>query len=66
VKASNTDAGDRFGAGIALSADGTMLAVGANLEDSAAIFDNGDEMDNNAPDSGAVYIFNLENTPENQ
>jgi hypothetical protein len=66
VKASNTDAGDRFGAGIALSADGTMLAVGANLEDSAAIFDNGDEMDNNAPDSGAVYIFNLENTPEIQ
>jgi len=34
VKASNTDAGDEFGLGVALSGD--TLAVGAYLEDSAA------------------------------
>ncbi len=66
VKASNTDAGDGFGGSVALSADGSMLVVGANVEDSSAIAVNGDETDNNAPDSGAVYIFDLENTPEIQ
>lgn len=57
IKASNTDAGDRFGIRIALSYDGTTLAVGAGGEDSAAIGVNGDETDNTAPDKGAVYIF---------
>ena len=57
VKASNTEAGDNFGSAIALSADGSMLAVGAELEDSVATGVNGDETDNSATDSGAVYIF---------
>ena len=36
LKAPNADAGDRFGAAIALSADGSTLAVGAPHEDSSA------------------------------
>ncbi len=51
-KASNPDADDRFGLGLALSGDGRTLAVGAPLEDS-----NGNQADNSAPDSGAVYLF---------
>jgi hypothetical protein len=55
VKASNAEADDQFGISIALSGD--TLAVGANREDSAAIGIDGDEADNNAPVSGAVYVF---------
>ncbi len=40
-KASNAEAGDRFGAVIAMSADGTRLAVSAPGEDSAATGVNG-------------------------
>ena len=57
VKASNTDAFDRFGESIALSDDGNTLAVGAGHEDSAAIGANGDQADNNASAAGAVYVF---------
>lgn len=57
VKASNTDAGDQFGAFIALSADGAMLVVGAPSEDSAATGINGDDSDNSAQNSGAVFVF---------
>jgi hypothetical protein len=56
-KASNADAGDRFGRGIALSADGTTLAVSAPGEDSAATGVNGNQADNSSADSGAVYVF---------
>jgi hypothetical protein len=62
VKASNTDAGDYFGASIALSADGATLVVGANGEGSAATGVGGDETDNNAENSGAAYTFELEDT----
>jgi ABC-type Fe2+-enterobactin transport system substrate-binding protein len=55
LKASNTDADDRFGASISLS--GNLLAVGAYEEDSAATGVNGDQADNSATDSGAVYVF---------
>ncbi len=55
IKASNTDAGDLFGALIALSGD--TLAVGAYSEDSAATGIDGDQSDNNANRSGAVYVF---------
>ncbi len=58
VKASNTDANDQFGFSVALSADGTTLAVGAPLEASAAIGINGDQSDNSAFAAGAVYVFN--------
>ena len=56
-KASNADAGDRFGAGIVMSADGTTLAVSAPGEDSAATGVNGNQADNSSADSGAVYVF---------
>jgi hypothetical protein len=57
VKASNTGAGDSFGAPVALSADGSMLAVGAYREDSAAIGIGGNQSDNSSPSAGAVYMF---------
>jgi len=57
VKASNTGGLDRFGGDIALSADGTTLAVGAIWEESAATGINGDQADNSASEAGAVYLF---------
>lgn len=57
VKASNPDSGDTFGEVVALSADGTTLAVGAHGEDSAANVVNGDQDDNSASNAGAVYVF---------
>ena len=57
VKASNADAGDEFGSSVALSRDGRTMAVGAHNEDSAAVGVNGDEANNTADDSGAVYVF---------
>ena len=57
VKASNTGADDRFGIALALSGDGSTLAVGAYFEDSAAIGINGDQTSNAALESGAVYVF---------
>jgi hypothetical protein len=55
VKASNTGAGDRFGVSVALSGD--TLAVGAPDEDSAAQGVGGDQADDSASESGAVYVF---------
>jgi hypothetical protein len=57
VKASNTEASDQFGYSIALSGDGNTLAGGAYTEDSAAIGIDGDQTDNTADSSGAVYVF---------
>jgi trimeric autotransporter adhesin len=57
VKASNTGGNDRFGESVALSADGSILAVGAFVEDSAATGVGGDQADNSADGSGAVYVF---------
>jgi uncharacterized protein (TIGR03437 family) len=55
LKASNTDAGDFFGFSAAVSGD--TVAVGAPLEDSSATGINGDQNNNSAVDSGAVYVF---------
>jgi hypothetical protein len=57
LKASNPGAGDFFGAAIALSGDGSTLAVGATSEDSAATGVDGDQADNTATTAGAVYVF---------
>ncbi|HEX5055323.1 MAG TPA: integrin [Gammaproteobacteria bacterium] len=57
VKASNTEAGDHFGRSVSLSAAGTTLAVGAVGEDSAAAGINGDQNNNKAISSGAVYVY---------
>lgn len=56
-KASNAASGDTFGWNIALSDDGTTLAVGAPSEDSSATGINGSQSSNSTADSGAVYVF---------
>jgi hypothetical protein len=56
-KASNADANDRFGEAIAISADGSTLAVGANRETSSTTGIDGDQQDNSASLAGAVYVF---------
>jgi hypothetical protein len=57
LKASNTDAWDAFGRSVAISGD-TVLA-GAWGEDSNATGVNGNQSDNSAGESGAVYVFEL-------
>ena len=57
VKASNTNDYDVFGYSVALSGDGRTLAIGAPAEGSAATGVNGDQADNTAGVSGAVYVF---------
>ncbi len=58
LKASNTGAGDTFGSAVALSA--ITLAVGAPGEASDATGVDGDQENDRAPSSGAVYVFVLE------
>ena len=68
VKASNTGRraanegdlladGDQFGFSLALSGDGSTMAVGATTEDSAATGINGNPADDSAQSAGAVYVF---------
>ena len=66
VKASNTGEagtadtfgeGDQFGWSLALSGDGTTIAVGAITEDGGAAGINGNQRDNASPSAGAVYVF---------
>ncbi|OAI40381.1 hypothetical protein AYO38_05955 [bacterium SCGC AG-212-C10] len=54
LKASNTDAGDRFSY---VSVSGDTLVVGADLEASHASGKNGNQADNSAPQAGAAYVF---------
>jgi hypothetical protein len=55
-KASNTEANDSFGV-LALSADGNTLAVGAGGEGGSATGIGGNQVDNSASFSGAVYLY---------
>ena len=57
LKASNTGREDWFGVRVALSGNGNMLVVGAQLEDSAAQGVNSNEDDDTAQEAGAAYIF---------
>ncbi len=64
LKASNAGLDDHLGFGsalvgrtLALSRDGNTLAVAAPDEDSAATGINGNQKDDSASDSGAVYVF---------
>ncbi|PWT85709.1 MAG: integrin [Blastocatellia bacterium] len=67
LKASNSAARAHFGCGgvldghsgngVAISGDGTTIAVGAPHESSAAKGINGNQNDNSRYDSGAVYVF---------
>lgn len=60
IKASNTDKSDYFGVSVALSDGGDTLAVGARGEGSSASEINGDQDDNSAGDTGAVYLFRFD------
>jgi hypothetical protein len=63
VKASNTNANDRFGEGVSLSSDGNTLAVGAPDEKSNATGINEDPVDNSRLlGAGAVYVFSRSDT----
>ena len=66
IKASNTDASDQFGLSVALSADGSTLAVGAFTESSAATGIGGNQADNTAGHAGAVYVFTRSGATWNQ
>jgi hypothetical protein len=55
LKASNTEADDRFGQSVAVSGD--MVVVGAPREASNANGVNGNETDNSAGFAGAAYVF---------
>lgn len=55
LKASNTDAGDRFGVRLGMSNE--TLVVGADREDSSATGVGGLQTDDSARDSGAAYVF---------
>jgi hypothetical protein len=67
VKSSNPDAEDHFGCGgvldghagwgVAISSDGSTMAIGAPHESSGAKGVNGNQSDNSMYGSGAVYIF---------
>ena len=64
LKASNAKAGDHFGNGgtleghgVALSGDGSTLAVGAPYESSGAKGVNGNQNDTSVYSAGAVYVF---------
>jgi hypothetical protein len=54
-KASNPDVMDQFGGAVAV--DGRTVAIGTRYEDSAAKGVNGNQADNSAVNSGAVYVF---------
>jgi hypothetical protein len=55
LKASNREAGDKFGYPVAIS--GSTVAIGACGEDSNSTMD---ESNNDAEHAGAVYVFSLE------
>jgi hypothetical protein len=57
VKATNTEADDRFGRSIALSGDALTLVVGAALEDSGEAGIGGTGGDDSSTDSGAAYVY---------
>ena len=55
LKASNTEAGDKFGHSVAIS--GSTIVVGVELEDSSATGVGGSDGNNSEVDSGAAYVF---------
>jgi trimeric autotransporter adhesin len=56
IKSSNSGTSDLFGQSVSLNADGNFLAVGAYTEDSGSTGVGGVQ-DQNATDSGAVYLY---------
>ncbi len=62
LKASNSGLNDEFGQIVSISADGTILAVGAYREDSGTtgVATDATGADELATDAGAVYVFNYD------
>jgi hypothetical protein len=61
VKPSNAEAGDLFGYGVALSADGNVLAAASYDEDGGARVINGPD-DNERRAAGAIFVFERSGT----
>lgn len=55
IKASNTDADDQFGYSVALS--GRRMVIGAWMEDSDGLGEEGNPTSNTASASGAAYVY---------
>ncbi len=63
IKASNAEPGDAFGSAVAISED--HFLVGAPMEGSDSIGTDGNQFNNNAPRSGAAYMFDTSVTTSN-
>jgi len=61
IKSSNTELGDQFGHDVSLSNSGETLAVAAFKEDSNSVGLDGDQLNNEDSNSGAVYVFQKNN-----
>lgn len=57
LRASNADPMDGLGDSLALTTDGSILAIGVASESSGAKGFNGNAMDNSVAQSGAVYVM---------
>jgi len=57
LKASNAEESDYFGYQVVMSDDGNTIAVGAYQEGSSTTGIDGDQTNNDATRSGAVYVF---------
>ncbi len=57
LKAGVSDAIDEFGGAVSISANGDIVAIGAQNERGASVGINGDENDNSQDRPGAVYVF---------
>ena len=55
LKASNPDGGDTFGIAVAISGDTVLIGAPSEASDATGV--NGNQNANNAPNSGAAYIF---------
>jgi hypothetical protein len=58
IKSSNPGLKDWFGVRIGVSGDGNTMVVGAPNEDGGSKGINGNQKDESAEESGAVYVFN--------
>ena len=66
LKPSNTGPNDWFGSRAALSGDGNTAILNSSLEDSSGKGINGKQDDDDAPESGAVYVFTRTGTTWSQ
>ena len=59
IKGSNNEYEDRFGTSVSMSADGDVVAIGSPVEGSSATGIEGNETLDDAPGSGAAYVYRL-------